>query len=96
MIKTKQCSPKVGPITVDEEASLGVPWDVMASAEHGRQHGVLVAPQSGQTGGEVRAPDVQRYDLWKLERNGVCVRVCVCVWPAQFSEERCYTKAVFV
>ena len=42
----------------------------MASAEHGGQHGVLVPPQRGQAGREVRAPDVQRDDLWELGGRG--------------------------
>lgn len=45
---------------------------MVPSAEHGGQHGVLVAPQRGKPGGEVRAPDVQRDDLRELE-NGTKV-----------------------
>lgn len=63
------CSPKVETIPIDEIAPVGVLWDVMTPAEHGGQHRVLVAPQCGQTCGEVRAPDVQGDDLrelWKV------------------------------
>lgn len=44
----------------------------MPPAEHGGQHGVLVAPQRGQPSGEVCAPDVQGDDLRELE-NGTKV-----------------------
>ena len=42
----------------------------MTPAEHGGQHGVLISPQCGQASGEVRAPNVQRDDLWKLGKHG--------------------------
>lgn len=64
-------SPKICPISIDEVASLGIARDVMTPAEHGGQHGVLESSQRGQPSGEVRAPDVQRDDLWKLQHaNG--------------------------
>lgn len=62
-------SPKVGAVAVDEEASVGVARDLVAPAEHGGQHGVVVAAQRGQPGGEVGAPHVQRDHLGKLYKG---------------------------
>lgn len=54
-------------VPVDEVPALGVGGDVVPPAEHGRQHGVLVAPQGGQACGEVSPSDVKGNNLRKLE-----------------------------
>lgn len=64
--------PKVRAVAVDEVAALGVGGDVVSPAEHGRQHGVLVAPQGGQACGEVSPSDVKGDDLRELGRNRRC------------------------
>lgn len=61
--------PEVRAVAVDEVAALGVGGDVVSPAEHGRQHGVLVAPQGGQACGEVSPSDVKGDDLRELGRN---------------------------
>lgn len=62
-----ECSPKICSIPINEVASLSILWDVVTPTEHGSQHGILISPQRGQASGEVRAPNVQRDDLWKLQ-----------------------------
>lgn len=66
---TQRRSPKIRSIPIDEVAAVRIAWDVVPSAEHGGQHGVLVAPQRGQPSGEVCAPDVKRDDLRELEKK---------------------------
>lgn len=56
-------------IPVNEVPALGVGGDVMPPAEHGRQHGVLIAPQGRQACGEVSPSNVKGDNLRKLERN---------------------------
>lgn len=61
--------PEVGAIPVDEVPALGVRGDVVPAAEHGRQHGVLVPAQRGQSGGEKHPPHVQGDNLWELQKQ---------------------------
>lgn len=56
-------------IPINEVPALSISGDVMASTEHGSQHGVFVAPQRGQSCGEVSPSNVKGDNLRKLERN---------------------------
>ena len=64
--------PKVGSIPVDEISAFHVCRDVMPATEHGRQHGVLVAPQGRQPGCEMDASDVQWNHFWELGTTQTC------------------------
>lgn len=59
-------SPEIRSVPIDKIAPLGVPRDAVPAAEHGSQHGVVIPLQGGQASGEVRTPNIQRDDLWKL------------------------------
>lgn len=52
-----------GPISVDEVVPLSVPHRRQVSSEHGPQHGVRIAPQSGQRRAVNRATHVQGHTL---------------------------------